>query len=440
MRSSTHVALVVLALLTESANALAQTPPAPAPAPAAPPPAAPAATPPATTAPAEAAPAPAAPAAAPAAAATPAPAAPTTSILDKISADAFVDAYYAFNANQPKPQGPVPPTSLSPPGGNQFRAFDYAQGFALNQLGANATYATDTIGGTIALRFGPSTMHYASGQDLAYGLQYVRQAYGTLKLGKVTMDLGKWDQPYGSEVPDSQLNLEYSRSLLFTFAQPLYFTGLRVDYAVSDSVDAKIFVANGWNNSIAINRTPTVGAQLMYKPADIIVFYLGDVIGPQQQDWSLGTMGTKVTVADVPDANSHFRNLADLVVDFNPTSTLRLLANADYVSEASVPIAMGGSQTEAAYGVNLAIKYAFSDAFYANVRGEYFHDEYGNTGAPAGNTESGTLTLGYTYGTKLTFMLEGRYDVNENSVFQKNATETAKDQFTAMLGVIASTK
>jgi hypothetical protein len=486
MRPSTHVVLVMLALMTGAVNAAAQAPPPPAGAPgAAPPPAAPPAAPAppappaAAPAPAPAAPpapappeaAPAAPAAAPPAGGAPAPApAGPANWYDKFAADAFVDAYGSFNSNMPKPMAPaslyagVPPGPASagatygnPPGGNSFRAFDVAQGFAVNWAGLNVAYTADQIGGTVGLRFGPGAIIYHNGtSDEVAGLQFVKQAYATWKpVDKLTLDLGKWDQPYGSEVADSQLNMNYTRSVLFWYIQPLWFTGLRVDYAASDMLDLKVFAANGWNNTLGINRSKTFGVQAVLTPVKEAVFYVGYVGGPQQADVGAGTPAAGGTPAvppgDVPDANSHWRHLIDFVADINPTSALRFLLNADFRAEDGLPPPPGGMGTHSAsvYGANLVIKYAFTDAFSGALRGEYYHDEHGDTLLTNTKTdvEDGTLSLNYTVGSHLAFMLDGRYDhastpdiPNAPGIFQKNFSGFTDSQFTATLGVIASTK
>jgi hypothetical protein len=434
MRTHILSALLILSAVTSASGAMAQTPapsppPPAAPAPAAPPPAAPAAAPAPDAPPAATA---AAPATAPAAVvvATP-PATPPANWYDKFAVDAFVDAYAAINANGPKPQGPVPITGG--PGGNSFRAFDVAEGFALNWVGVNASYTSTTIGGTVGLRVGPGANIYNAPYDNANGLTIVKQAYATWKpADKLTLDLGKWDQPFGSEVADSQLNMNYSRTVLFWFMQPLFFTGLRLDYAASDALDVKVFAANGWNQSLDINRSKTFGAQIFLKPADPALFYLGYVGGPEQADVTVGA-----TPNDVPDANDHWRHMIDFVADINPTAALRFLLNFDYRTESNV-----GAHTESVYGGNLVVRYNFTDAFNAALRGEFYHDEHGDTLGTGQSTdiEDGTLTLTYGIGTHLAFMLDNRLDIANNPIFQTGATGTAKTQYTAELGVIASTK
>jgi hypothetical protein len=454
MRSSFRIALVALGVLTEAADASAQTAQPSTPTT---PPAASSAPPVTAPAPAETA-APAAPVAAPPPVATSAPssaavapATPSPSVLDKVTADAFVDVYGAINYNFPKLQGPVVVSATgATTGATAFRAFDTADGFSINWIGLNAAYAADPIGGTIGLRLGPATGRYNSGaypltSDNANGLQFVKQAYVTWKpADKVTLDFGKWDEPFGSEVADSQLNIDYTRSLLFWYAQPLFFTGLRFDYAPVDAFDLKLFAANGWNNTIDNNAGKTFGAQVTIKAGSLLTLYLGDALGPEQTDFGISTSSTgSATVSDVSGADSHLRNLADLVVDFDPTSNLRFLLNADYLSEASVlnPIS-GAPETGGLYGVNLAIRYAATDSFSAAIRGEIVKDDHGDflgTGQ-ATTMESGTLTLAYTFGSHLTFMLDGRIDAADSAVFPQNTSDTSKTQFTTTLGVIASTK
>jgi len=372
---------------------------------------------------------------------------------DKFAADAFIDAYASYNANTPKPQAPVsllaPTSSPGNPGGNSFRALDVAEGFSVNWAGLNASYTSDTIGGTVGLRFGPGAIIYhQTTSDEAAGLQFVKQAYGTWKpVDKLTLDFGKWDQPFGSEVADSQLNMNYTRSVQWWYMQPLWFTGLRVDYAFADQFDLKVFAANGWNNTLAPNRGKTFGIQATITPAKQAVFYLGYVGGPQQADFTTGSpaVGTAAAVpaGDVPDANSHLRHLVAFVADINPTSDLRFLLNVDYRTEDLV------THNASVYGGNLVIKYAFTDAFSGALRGEYYHDEHGDTLGTGTKTdvEDGTLSLVYGVRTHLALMLEGRYDhastpdvANSPGIFQKNAADASEGQFTATLGVIASTK
>ena len=196
------------------------------------------------------------------------PAAPEAKGYDKLKMDAFVDAYAAVNYNAPKPET----------GGNLFHAYDATNGFALHWAGLNVSYAPDPVGATLGLRFGPgANIHGAA--DASSGLTNVKQAFATWKpggaSGKLTFDLGKFDQPFGSEIADSQGNMNYSRSFLYWLAQPLYFTGLRADYAPAEWLDVKVIVANGWNNSVDTNRGKTAAIQLNFSRSEKLLVAVG---------------------------------------------------------------------------------------------------------------------------------------------------------------------
>lgn len=350
----------------------------------------------------------------------------------------FVDAYVGVNYNFPKPQAPVS-TNV---GGSGFRAYDTAEGFALHWLGVDATYAADAVGGTIGLRLGPGATRYDAGQDGAYGLGLVKQAYATWKpTSALTLDFGKWDQPFGSEVADSQSNISYTRSLLYWYAQPLFFTGLRAGIAFGEALGATVFVANGWNESVDVNRGKTAGVQLVVRPSDTLALYVGYAGGPEQPDFVEAAPGG---VADVSRGNTNLRQLVDFVADFNPSPSLRLLFNADYGREDGVAGSATSTATHRAvwYGANLAVRYAFTEQLYAALRGEVFRDRRGDllaTGQPT-TLEDATVTLAYSVGRRLSLMLDHRVDVALRDVFQVGATGLARIQATTTLGVIASTK
>lgn len=372
---------------------------------------------------------------------------------DKIKPEAFVDAYFSANFNFPRPQSPTAGV-----GGNQLRAFDVNNGASLHWVGANLSYAPDPIGGTVSLRFGPGARLYA-GSDNAVGLENIKQAYASARpggaAGKVQIDFGKFDQPFGSEVADSQSNMNYTRSVLY-YAQPLFFTGFRLDWAPADAFDIKVFAVNGWNNTVDNNAGKSFGTQIMLKPADAFIAYLGYMIGPEQSDVSLLTcppdtvisgstckasMGAPGGSAAVPvdGANSRLRQLIDAVIDINPTKDLRFLLNADYSSES---VGVGAANTTVSwFGANLGIRYAFTDNFALAGRGGILLDRDGVVTASAKDTKvfDGTLTVAVTPTPNFLLKLDGRVDVADGELYQKSDADRSKTQFTTTLGVVATT-
>ena len=387
------------------------------------------------------------PAAAVAAAAAPAapvaaPAAPKPKAwYDVVKVEAFVDAYGSYNANAPKPQA----------GANTGHAYDANTGFALNWAGVNATVAAEPVGGTVSLRFGQAAHIYngagLAGTDSANGMTLVKQAYATWKPGgadgKLTLDFGKYDQPFGSEVADSQYNINYTRGLLYWYAQPLFFTGVRADYAVSDTLDVKLFAMNGWNASVDNNAGKTVGAQINLQPSATSLIAIGWAGGPEQADVAGG--------AAVEGQNMRFRHLVDVVGDFT-FDKLRLLGNFDYGMETVLDPA-DASKTKKAkwYGGSLAASYTISDTWMLGARGEYYADPDGFTvaGAYASADDTKKLTLVSATATiaakptpNLMLKLDGRMDkaLDDKKPFPKGIGDAPTDsQITATLGVVVTT-
>jgi len=369
---------------------------------------------------------------------------------DAASLEAFVDSYASFNSNLPKPDA----QSSTLGGGNQLRAYDPHSGFAMHWAGLNVSYPAEPAGGTVSLRLGPgANLHNAP--DAGGGLVNVKQAFASMKPhDDITILVGKFDQPFGSEVADSQLNVNYTRSLLYWYAQPLYFTGVQADWAMSSKVDLKLIAANGWNNSIDTNRGKSFGGQLALTPDSHVSVYLGYMGGPEQADvgavhCEAGSVfdATKVGCVPLPGAqaatnlvsidgaNSRFRHLVDVVVDWKPTSALRLLANGDYGTE---KLSTG---SVAWYGGNLAVQWKPRDGWQSAVRSEYFVDADGYMTGLGKRTAvtSGTVSLGYAPTKHLLIKVDQRLDVANDAVFRRGLDDTSTTQMTTTLGLVATT-
>ncbi len=240
---------------------------------------------------------------------------------------------------------------------------------------------------------------------------------------------------------DSQYNINYTRSTLFWFAQPAYFTGFRVDYAFSDAVDLKLFLTNGWNNTVDINRGKSGGFQLNVKPHDKLLLSAGYMLGPEQADYAVAddALGGPPRATDVPGANGRLRHIADLIIDFTPTEAFRALLNADFVADDA------GTSFTKWYGVNLALRYAFTERFSAALRGEYFADPDGVATATGKNTQlvHGTLTLGFNPTPNFLLKLDQRFDYaltgDGSAVFAKGVDKATNLQVTTTLGMVATT-
>jgi len=402
---------------------------------------------------------------------------------DSIEFSAFADAYFGLNYNFPKPQF----------GRNNLRAHDYANGFALSWVGVNASYPADPVGATVSLRFGPTAHQIGTGclgDDKAHcdsgeGLENVKQAFASWKPGGadsvLQLDFGKFETPFGAEVSESHLNMNYTRSMLYV-SQPVFHTGIRASFAVADAFDFKLLAVNGWNNTIDNNAGKSFGAQANFHvknadDADMLGVSLGYMIGPEHDDTAVVQCGAgerfsatapsgcaasssaaTVSTSGVLDRASSdtkgLRHLIDLVVTANPIERLRLVLNADYgLDHFRDAKNLNKFDSASYYGVLLGARVAIVDQFGVAARGEFFHDSNGfisgygahvdDNGvliaAKVMNLVGGTLTLDYLPSDFLTIRLDNRLDWASRQIFNQGLRDHVGQQFTTTLGVVAHT-
>jgi hypothetical protein len=316
--------------------------------------------------------------------------------------------------------------------------------------------------------------------DAANGLQFVKQAFGSWKPGGADgmfqLDVGKFDTPFGAEVLDSQLNINYTRGILF-YSQPLFHTGVRASFAVSEAFDFKLLAVNGWNNTIDNNVGKSLGAQLNFHVkkddgGDLLGASIGYLGGPERDDLTTINCadGTEFSpnavqcvaspmsrtradvVADgldkglVDRASSNtkgLRHLVDLVLTANPIERLLLVLNADLgVENLRKASDSTDFENKTYYGVMLGARVSVVEQFGIGARGEFFHDSAGFiSGYPEYemNLVGGTLTLDYLPSDFLTLRLDNRLDWASRTIFNKDVRDQVGSQFTTTLGVVAHT-
>lgn len=419
-----------LGLFLASSTAAAQPTPPGAPPPGAPPPNAP---PPSSSPPVNLPP--------PGSPAPPPPPAKEPAWYEQLQTSAFADAYFSQNWGFPKPQA----------GSNITRAFDQHNGFSVAFLGLDMKVDPDPVGFVGQIRLGAAQPNLALNDNgVPGGLAYIQQAHALYKPGgkdgKVTLILGKFDTLYGAEVPQSYLNINYTRGALFNLAQPFFHTGLRADIAVSDKITWKLLAVNGWNNSVDNNRGKSFGTQIAIVPLETpkdasappLLVALGYLGGPEMSDNETRPDGSKGDVG----VNDKLRHLVDGVIDINPTSTFRVLLNGSFVSDKQPKADGSGYESISWYGASAMARLGLSDTWGLGLRGEYVGDPKGVltlTGKKT-NIMTGTLTI-ETLPTKyMIIRLENRVDQASEKLFPKKIEDAAsKTQITTTLGVVVKT-
>jgi hypothetical protein len=395
---------------------------------------------------------------------------------DAITFSAFADAYGAVDFNFPKAPGQTRQ--------NPLRAYDNHTGFALNWVGLDIQKEAAPVGGALQLRFGPGAQRLGAAcpdadtcdTDSSVGLANVKQAFVSWKPGSgiVSLDLGKFDTPYGAEVADSQYNINYTRGVLYWLGQPAYHTGLRVGVDPSRSLNLKFLAVNGWNRTIDNNAGKTFGLQGTFRvpvePAsdeDMFTLALGYMMGPEHSDSRLvqcapgfrfdpvrsPATGCVASVnsaggSGVVDAGSSntkgLRHFLDLTAVATPLPALKLLLNASLGFDADRSTANANEfKTSSWYGVMVGARYAVTEHFGAAGRFEYYADPDGVTTGFRNNDVrlmTFTATLDYSPAERLVLFLDGRIDHSDKQIFPVATHDAPADTaVSATLGAIVTT-
>jgi len=280
----------------------------------------------------------------------------------------LVDAYWLYNSNK------VPPS---------YQAFDTLYNsfdISMAELWvAKSPTADSRIGYKVRTTFGNAAdiMASASGQFLKESpYKNIEEAYGSYlaPVGKgLHIDVGKFVTNAGAEVIEAKDDFNYSRSLLFQLAIPLYHSGVRLTYSPNDKVTLMGGVINGWNDVNDNNTAKSVMASVTFKPTgslSIIENYIG---GPEQ-----------------PNNNDDWRTLSDTVISYTVNPQLSLMANYDYGHDTSSGTSVHWQ------GVAGYLKYQANKYVAVVPRIEFYNDASGFTTGVVQNLTDATVTLTMT--------------------------------------------
>lgn len=394
---------------------------------------------------------------------------------ERLSLRLYADAYANVDFNFPRGSDAAGPRI------NPVRAYDRFTGFSLAWAGLDLELAPEPVGGQLQLRFGPQadllgSACVDSSCDSEFGLQYVKQAYvswNTGALGGLTLDLGKFDTPYGAEVADSVHDINYTRGVVYWLGQPVYHTGLRATAELGRSSVLRVLLVNGWNRSVDNNIGKTLGLQYTYRlprlpesDDDLLSVSLGYMVGPEHDDFatvtcppgqrfdleanpqtgcvpSSGSPGETVLV-DRGSANTKgLRHFLNLVVAADLGDLLLLLNGSLGFERQRRADDLARFESYEWYGIAASARYALSEAVGLGGRFEYYGDPSGNTSGFPGNSISlvtGTVTLDWAPHPSVVFKLDGRLDWSDKRIFPVSVRdENVGTAVSATLGAVVAT-
>lgn len=346
-----------------------------------------------------------------------------------VKVNAFIDTNYQYNFNRPS-------TSTSPATTpqNLLRQNDRAhRQFDISQARIGVSKAAAPVGFDLQLGVGSQlvTINTVDGStDNAYRL--IRKATLNVEQNKFMLNVGRFDADFGMERIDSVDNFNYSRSLIFSSTQPLFFTGAIAGYDFGGGFTAQVGVANG------VNRFADNNVSLTY-------------IGKAAYNTGNTNFGVSyVAGAENASNGKAYRHSVNLNAKHSYSSTLSTGAELNFVrgenelvqaasATGVTPVVLENRKNATRLG---AAAYAqmsmFSDQLEA-LRVEWLSDREGTVGLNNGGTRyfSTTATHRYKHTQNLSFWGEVRWDTANSDRFYDG--ENAKNRNNQVTALVAGT-
>lgn len=303
------------------------------------------------------------------------------------------------------------------------RVFDITpNGFTLQQAAVTLAYQPKQgFGGLLNPIVGRDPHIFAPyGWDPDYGSQWlgfaIPQAYlqyavipsknaGYIITGLLTFAAGSFLELAGAESLSPLDANNFSRSILYGYAEPFTVMGLRITCIINDTFTLIVGINNGWDNIRDTSRRKTIELSTTYTPNSL--FSLAATL------YSGGQRATDRT-ATGPES---IRDLIDIVATLNATDKLTFIANYDYGNQTLATLPSGNVAEAVWQGIAGYINYKFNDKWQTSLRGEIFSDRNGYRTGVAQCWKEITLTLGFTPIKNLGLRAETRHDFSNVSSF-----------------------
>lgn len=194
----------------------------------------------------------------------------------RVTFGAFVDAYYAWDAGRP------PSLDRSFAGGAPFTTQPARHNeFNVNLAFVDAVLAGPRVRGRLALQAGTSVQsNYAgeptngtlSGPSMA---RHIQEAVAGYRIADgLWVDGGIFFSNVGMESWISRDNPTYTRSLAADYS-PYYSSGVKLTWAATDRLSARVDLVNGWQNVSESNAGKGAGIRLDFAatPTSTLAYY-----------------------------------------------------------------------------------------------------------------------------------------------------------------------
>ncbi len=308
--------------------------------------------------------------------------------------------------------------------GTNDRVYDLEpDGFTLQQAAITiAKQPAQGFGGLLNLILGRDANTLAAyGWNPYLGSQTLAidptQAFLQYSTGAFTIIGGKYVALAGAEVVNPTQDSNFSRSILFGYAQPTSLMGARGTYALNSQLNLIAGVNNGWDSIRDTSRRPTIELGFSYTPNPLFSFV------------ATGYTGEQRATDRVDSGPTGTRNLLDVVATYNATQHLSFVGNYDIGMQTQSALPDGNIAQAVWQGFAGYVNYKFNNQWRASLRGEDFDDRNGYRTGVVQNWKELTLTVGYSPIKDFELRAETRHDFsNVDSFVDPNGVSVRSDQ------------
>ncbi len=309
-----------------------------------------------------------------------------------------------------------------------FRNYDTERrGFTLQMLDLTVGYLPASgFGGQVELNYGSDAKVNSGAADPTSASSYtdVQQGYLQYASGPFSVMAGKFDTIAGAEVIQAPSNTNFSRSLLFTLAEPAFHTGIRGVYAPSDTTKFTVGVNNGWNVNKKTSKPAFGGTSPTGNTAE-----LGVSLTPVK---ILSLSGAYYSGQESGLTQAGTRSLLDLVATLNVTDALSFALNYDGAKQDHGKANGGDAKWDGLAGY---ANFKFSDMWRVSLRTEKLKDKDAFATGTVQTLKENTLTVGYAPASNFELRGEFRADKSDKNTFIKSGNTTDKQHTLALEGV-----
>ena len=311
----------------------------------------------------------------------------------KIEFTGFLEAYYAYDINQPQSEGKLPFMYNY----NRHNEFNLNIGLLRSRLEYENAYAS------FALHSGT----YVDDNYANEKLKYISEAYVGLHLDqskKNSIEVGILPSYIGFESATTSSNLTLTRSVLAENS-PYFMTGVKYNYTPSDQWNFSVLITNGWQriNKPDKNIPPSFGSQVVYKSNPNSTFNWSTFVGKEFNGFDF-TM----------------RYFSNVNFDKKWSDKWRTIVGFDYgVQDTSSQ----NDVHESWFSPVLIVQRSLTTKWQTAVRMEYYNDEQNIivTAEDEFKLLGLSLNVDYLISPKVKFRTEARYfETTKNIFFHSN--------------------